>query len=440
MYPTAPTTNQFFVAHVFLPASMRVMDTNNLRINIERLLDRLDQLAQIGKIDGDGVCRLALTDEDGAGRDLVCSWMRDMGLAVTIDQAGNVLGTREGSEDGPVVLTGSHIDTVGTGGRYDGTLGVLAGLEVIACLNDAGLQTKAPLGVGFFTNEEGVRFQPDMMGSMVHQGHLPLDGMLKSTDRDGAVLAEELKRIGYAGEEAVDVMRAAAFVELHVEQGPVLERENITIGAVDSVQGLLWKQYTFTGTSNHAGTTPMSMRHDCGYAAGEIATFARRLANDMGEPQVATVGTVLLTPNLINVIAKQSIITVDLRNTDLMLLREAEARMDGHANRVAKAEGLEVEIETLARYDPTPFDQRVVDLVASNAEAMGYSVRQMPSGAGHDAQAFAPNCPTAMIFVPSVGGISHNVAEFTSAHDLEAGTNVLLHTLVTLANGQIDLS
>ena len=416
------------------------MDTNNLRINIARLLDRLDQLAQIGKIDGDGVCRLALTDEDKAGRDLVCRWMHDLGLDVSVDRVGNVIGTRAGTEDGPVVLTGSHIDTVGTGGRYDGTLGVLAGLEVIASMNDMDMQTTLPLGVGFFTNEEGVRFQPDMMGSMVHQGHLPLDGMLRSKDRDGATLDGELNRIGYAGDVDVDTMRAAAFVELHVEQGPVLEQRGITIGAVDSVQGLLWKQITFSGTSNHAGTTPMSLRHDCGYAAGEIATFGRHLAIDMGEPQVVTVGTILMEPNLINVIAKQSIITVDLRNTDLTLLREAEARLDAHANNIAASEGLDVEIETLARYDPTPFDQRVVDLITDNAMTLGCSVRQMPSGAGHDAQAFAPNCPTAMIFVPSVGGISHNVAEYTEADDLEAGTNVLLHTLVSLANRETDLS
>ncbi len=412
------------------------METGNIRINRQRLLDRIAELAQIGVIEGGGVCRLALTDEDKAGRDLVVSWMRELGLHVTIDQAGNVIAVRpdrQGRVDTPAIVTGSHIDTVGTGGRYDGALGVLAGLEVIECLNDADVETPCPMAVGFFTNEEGVRFQPDMMGSMVHQGHLPLDIMLGASDRDSKIFHEELTRIGYAGDVPVNSLKARAFVELHVEQGPILEQEGIEIGAVEGVQGLSWREYTFYGVSNHAGTTPMHLRNDAGYAASELAVFARKLALDMAGDQVVTTGTIILTPNLVNVVPKQAIVDLDIRNTDNDLLIEAENRLDEFAKAAAAREGLTITIKPLARYDPTPFDPAVVDLVAASAEAFGQSVRRMPSGAGHDAQAFAPNCPTGMIFVPSVGGISHNVKEFTEDPHIEAGANILLHTMLGLA-------
>ncbi len=419
------------------------MTTGNLRINRQRLLDRIAELAKIGAIEGGGVCRLALSDEDKAGRDLVMSWMQELGLHTTVDQAGNVVGVRpdgKGRVDSPAVFTGSHIDTVGTGGRYDGALGVLAGLEVMACLNDADIETPCPVAVGFFSNEEGVRFQPDMMGSMVHQGHLSLDGMLGSKDRDGRTFNDELKRIGYAGDVAINTIRPRAFIELHVEQGPVLEREEISVGAVEGVQGLSWREYTFHGQSNHAGTTPMTLRHDAGYAASELAVFARNLALDMAGDQVITVGTMILTPNLVNVVPKQAIITTDARNTDNDLLLQADSRLDAFAHDIAEREGLSVTIKPLARYDPTPFDPAIVDLVVASAAAFGKSVRRMPSGAGHDAQAFAPNCPTGMIFVPSVGGVSHNVAEFTEDADIEAGANILLQTMLGLATIMTDRS
>jgi len=409
--------------------------TSNTRVNIRRLLDRISELAKVGAIDGGGVCRLALTDEDKAGRDLVVSWMRDLDLHITVDQVGNVIGVRpdkNGNVDTPAILTGSHIDTVGTGGRYDGTLGVLAGLEVITTLSESGIETACPVAVGFFSNEEGVRFQPDMMGSMVHQGHLSLEGMLDSTDREGVSFTEELTRIGYAGDVPVNSVKARAFIELHVEQGPILEQEAIRVGAVEGVQGLSWREYTFDGVSNHAGTTPMSLRHDAGHAASALAVFARDLALEMGGDQVATVGTIILTPNLVNVVPKQAVVTVDVRNTDNDLLIKAEKRLDDQAHVLADREGLSVVVKSLARYDPTPFDPMVVDLVAASADELGCSVRRMPSGAGHDAQAFAPNCPTGMIFVPSVGGISHNVQEFTDDSDIEAGANILLHTILTL--------
>jgi N-carbamoyl-L-amino-acid hydrolase len=405
----------------------------NLRIDLARLLARIERLGEVGAIEGGGVCRLALTAEDCAGRDLVVGWMRDLGLAVTIDRIGNVVGVRPGTEDGAPVMIGSHIDTVRTGGRYDGNLGVLAGLEVVRTLADAGVETKRPLAVAFFTNEEGARFAPDMMGSMVHQGHLDLNEMLAVEGIDGARVGQSLSAIGYAGEAAVGGCRAHAFVELHVEQGPVLEREGITIGAVEGVQGISWTELTFTGVSNHAGTTPMTLRHDAGLAAAEVAVFARALAREMGGDQVATVGAITLTPNLVNVIANRATLTVDLRNTDEALLCEAEERMRERVDVIAQGEGLGVERRALARFEPVAFDRTVIDLVEREARALGHTVRRLPSGAGHDAQAFAPNCPTGMIFVPSVGGVSHNVREHTEPGDIEAGANVLLRTVMELA-------
>ncbi len=404
---------------------------NSLLINIDRLMGRIETLGEIGALDGGGVSRLALGDADKAGRDLVTGWMRDLGLKITIDQIGNVLGIRAGSREGPPVLIGSHIDTVATGGLYDGNLGVLAGLEVIETLNDAGLTTTFAIGVGFFTNEEGARFQPDMLGSGVHQGALSLEECLSTKGIDGATVGDELTRIGYAGDEPVNQMRARTYLELHVEQGPVLEEAGMTIGAVTGVQGISWTEYTINGTSNHAGTTPMRLRHDAGYAAAAIATEARRLALAMGGDQVATCGVIELRPGLVNVIANEAKLTLDLRNTDEALLKEAESQMAEFIRALAANEGVEIKARTLARFEPVAFDPEVVDRVEKTAALLGKSVRRMPSGAGHDAQMFAPNCPTGMIFVPSKDGISHNIREYTQPKDIQAGANVLLHTALS---------
>ncbi len=408
--------------------------TGNLRIDLDRLLARLEALAEVGAIAGGGVSRLALTDADKAGRDLVVSWMKESGLAVTIDRIGNIVATRAGREPGPAVMTGSHIDTVATGGRYDGNLGVLAGLEVMTVLDEAGIETRWPLAVGVFTNEEGARFQPDMMGSGVHQGALDLDEMLAATSIDGTTVGENLRRIGYAGAADCGGVRARAFVELHIEQGPVLEEQGVTIGAVEGVQGISWTELTLTGVANHAGTTPLRLRHDAGYAAAAIACAARDIARDMGGDQVATVGAIALTPNLINVVAKEAVLTIDLRNTDEALLQEAEARLASEAARIAENEGVEIARRRLARFEPVEFDPATIERVAATAARLGYSVRRMPSGAGHDAQMFAPNCPAAMIFVPSRDGISHNVAEYTAPEDLRAGADILLQVLLAKAN------
>ena len=406
----------------------------NLRIDIDRLMGRIEALGSVGALPGGGVCRLALSDADRDGRDLVVSWMKGLGLAVSIDHIGNVVGVRAGREAGAPVMTGSHIDTVATGGLYDGNLGVLAGLEVVSCLNDAGIVTRRPLAVGFFTNEEGARFAPDMMGSAVHQGSLSLGEALEVKDREGESVGEALARIGYLGDAPVPGSTPHCFIELHVEQGPILEEAGITIGAVTGVQGISWTEFVFTGVSNHAGTTPLRLRHDAGYVACAMAVEARRLAEEMGADQVATVGVTKLTPDLVNVIARKAVATLDLRNTDDGLLTSAEARMAEFLTALADREGVAVESRVLARFAPVTFDPEMVDLVQDTATELGFSVTRLPSGAGHDAQMFAPNCPTAMVFVPSEGGISHNVGEFTSRSDIAAGANVLLQAMLARAS------
>ncbi len=407
------------------------MTVSNLRVNLDRLCWRLDELARIGAIEGGGVCRLALSDEDRRARDLVIQWMHELQLEVTVDQIGNIVGLRKGQEQGRPVMTGSHIDTVATGGCYDGNLGVLAGLEVIATLNDAAITTRRPLAVGVFTNEEGVRFQPDMMGSSVHQGLENLDVALAAADSDGLTLGDELKNIGYSGDIPVGSLSAHCFVELHVEQGPVLETAGIAIGAVESVQGISWTELTISGVANHAGTTPMSHRHDAGLVAAAIAVEVRKIAEDMGGNQVATVGCIELVPNLINVIAREARISVDLRNTDGARLCEAERRLEVFVERISAEEDVEIKARRLARFDPVTFDAALVGRIEKVAGVLDHSIRRMPSGAGHDAQMFAPNCPSAMIFVPSKNGISHNVEEYTSPEEIRAGADILLQVLIS---------
>jgi N-carbamoyl-L-amino-acid hydrolase len=409
------------------------MKVEQLRINEARLMARLDELAAIGATADGSCCRLALTDEDKAGRDLVVGWMKALGLEVRVDPIGNIFGLRRGTEDVDPVMTGSHIDTVRTGGRYDGNLGVLGALEVMQVLNEAGIATRRPLAVGVFTDEEGARFQPDMLGSLVYAGGLPLAQAYETVGIDGKMLKDELARIGYLGEAPLPLARPHAFVELHIEQGPVLDAEGLTIGAVENLQGISWQEVSIAGQSNHAGTTPMRLRHDAGFCAAAIGHYMRHLARELGGSQVATTGSVTLHPGLINVIAARAKVTVDLRNTDEALLQEAEQRFALFLAQLAAEEGVRIETRTLARFAPVTFDKGVADLVARTAGKLGHSCRPMTSGAGHDAQMMARICPTAMIFVPSVKGISHNPAEHTEPAHLAAGADVLLHTLLELA-------
>lgn len=409
---------------------------HDLKINPARLMESLAALGQVGALAGGGVNRLALSDADRLGRDWTVARMRALGMAVTIDAIGNVsaiyAGTA-GTEDLPPVMTGSHIDTVRTGGLYDGSYGVLAGLEVVATLQEAGVRLRRPIAVAFFTNEEGARFQPDMMGSLVYVGGLPLAEALATRAADGCSVEEELQRIGYQGPAAVGCPVVDSFVELHIEQGPVLHQQGLRIGVVEGVQGISWTEFTIEGVSNHAGTTPMALRHDAGVVAVRIAAFAHELALRYGGPQLATVGAIALSPNLINVIAHRAVFTVDLRNTDEAALARAEAEVHAFAAQCAAAQGVACSHRQLARFEPVQFDPMVTALIAQETQALGLPALHLPSGAGHDAQMLARVCPSGMIFVPSVNGLSHNVKEFTEPDDLAQGAQVLLQVLVRLA-------
>lgn len=409
-------------------------------ISIDRLSRRIDELGRIGAIYGPngewGSARLALTDEDREGRDLVVTWMRDLGLDVRIDAIGNVFGTRAGSDpDAAEVMIGSHIDTVRTGGRFDGNLGVLAGLEVVETMIDHGITTRRPITVAFFTDEEGARFAPDMLGSLVHVGGLALEEALDITAvDDGARVGDELARIGYAGSYPCPTDRPPhCFLELHIEQGPILEDAGVTIGVVEGVQGISWTEVTIRGQSAHAGTTPMRLRHDPVYAAAVITTFVRELTATVGGTQVATVGRLEVRPNLVNVVGSEVVMTVDLRNTDTAALAEARRRFVERCRSLEDEEGVEISLSTLADFDPVAFDDDLVDQIEATAERLGMSHMRLPSGAGHDAQMLARICPAAMIFVPSVAGLSHNVAEFTDAADIAAGADLLLAVVLDRA-------
>ena len=416
------------------------IDLSDLRVDGQRLWHRLEALGEVGAVHGPngerGNARLALTDADRLGRDLVVSWMHDLGLTVATDAVGNVTATWVGTDpSAAAVMTGSHIDTVRTGGWFDGNLGVLGGLEVIETLMAAGVSTRRSITVAFFTNEEGARFAPDMLGSLVFVGGMPLEEALDVTAADdGARLGDELLRIGYAGSTPCPSPSLPhAFVELHIEQGPVLEEQGVTIGAVTGVQGISWTELTITGQSAHAGTTPMRLRHDPGFVAAAITAGVRAIARDMGGAQVATVGRCEFHPNLVNVVPASVTMTVDLRNTDEALLREAERRFHALCERLAEEEGVRIARRPLARFEPVEFDPEMIDRVERTARRLGHSTMQMPSGAGHDAQMLARVCPTAMVFVPSVNGLSHNLAERTEPTDIQAGADVLLQVLLELA-------
>lgn len=400
-------------------------------------MKRINALAEVSPIDGGGNCRLALTDEDKHGRDLLVSWMKDCNLDISVDAIGNIIGIWNVGQGAPV-MSGSHIDTVRTGGRFDGCYGVLAALEVIETCQQSRVLPSRPLAVGIFTDEEGSRFAPDMLGSLVYVGGMALEEALDVVAIDGAILGDELIRIGYAGSTPCPGLVPHAFVELHIEQGPLLEANNIRIGAVTSVQGISWQEVVIMGQSNHAGTTPMSLRHDPAYVAAEITVFVRNLAKQMGGDQVCTVGKIDIHPNLTNVVAAKATITLDVRNTNDILLQKAEFQIADFLIELAKSEGVKITTRQLVRFEPVIFDERVINCVEQIAKSQGNTVQRMPSGAGHDAQMLARVCPSGMIFVPSVKGISHNAAEFTETVDLIAGANILLHTMLSLTTMNSD--
>lgn len=397
-------------------------------VNPPRIQQRIKELGQIGALPEGGVCRLALTDEDKAARDWLKDQMQALGLDIIVDELGNMFGIRAGRLDVPPVMVGSHLDTVGTGGLYDGSLGVIAGLEIAEVLNENNIQTEKPFAVANFTNEEGVRFTPDMMGSLGFSKIKDARSLLDATavDGSGATVESELSRIGYRGDAPCGSFPVDSFLELHIEQGPLLEQEKLHVGAVEMVQGINWTEYMLHGVANHAGTTPMHLRKDAGYAAASIGHFVRKLTFSIAGNQVGTVGLIELYPNLINVMAEKARVIVDLRNTDADTLEEAQTELDAFVAEMANSEGLHFEKKVLVRFPPVHFDPDMVDLIEAKAKALNFSTRRMPSGAGHDAQMMAAVCPTAMVFVPSVGGISHNVKEYTKMEDVERGVEVML--------------
>ena len=361
--------------------------------------------------------------------------MRELSLTVTIDAIGNIIGVRSGAADKRPVMFGSHVDTVATGGRYDGLYGVLAELEVCQALNDAGYVTQRPLALAAFTNEEGSAI------SAVRDGQLGLcrrscsrgclrDPRDRRTERGRGADAE----IGYLGSAEPGWLRPHAFLELHIEQGPILEDEKFTIGAVEGITGLIWSEVTVEGSSGHAGTTPMHLRHDAALTSAEIIALVHRLAQKFGGHQKGTVGRIELYPNLVNVIAERAVLTIDLRNTDQSQLEAAERELTSAFAQLEEGGGsVSISTRNLARFEPVAFPLEIVSLVETTARDLGLPSRRLPSGAGHDAQMMARICPSGMIFVPSVGGLSHNVREETRPEDLEAGAAVLMHAVMRLA-------
>jgi N-carbamoyl-L-amino-acid hydrolase len=404
----------------------------SLRMDASRLFDRLTVLSQIGAMDVGGVTRLALTDEDKQARDLLVVWMQELGLEVRVDEVGNIFGIRQGNSKVLPVMLGSHIDTVIGAGRLDGCYGVLAALECIRVLNENNIETNGPVVVAAFTNEEGVRYQPGMLGSSAHTGILQVKKAYEIIGIDGTQFGKELERIGYAGTMRCGEIRPLVYLELHIEQGPVLDRERIPLGVVEGVVGISWWEVTITGTANHAGTTPIELRHDAGLSAAKMITHVRNIAVSIGGNQRATCGMVRFYPNAINVIPGKSTFTVDLRNDDEEELEKAERLLEEYSRIAAQEDGVTVDLKRLEKVPAVHFDEKVVSVLEKTADTLGIRFRRMVSGAGHDAQLMAGICPAAMIFVPSLDGISHSPRESTPPESLALGATVLLHALLTI--------
>jgi len=410
------------------------IQSTELRINGERLWQSLMDLAQIGATPKGGVKRLALTDLDRQGRDLVVSWARDAGLQVTIDQIGNVFMRRPGRNPSRApIVAGSHIDTQPTGGKFDGNYGVLAALEVVRTLNDHAIVTEAPLEVAFWTNEEGSRFVPVMMGSGVFCGAFSLAHAYAACDSQGLTVRDELQRIGYLGTQVPGDHPIGAYFEAHIEQGPVLEDAGITIGVVPAVMGLSWYDCVVTGMEAHAGPTPMHLRKDALQVATKIMQEVVNIGNRYPPYGRGTVGMVNVFPNSRNVIPGEVKFSVDLRNVNVELLDIMHAEILAFVEQTKSLSGLPIHIERVSYYPPCPFHPDCVDAVRRATAQLGYSTMDVVSGAGHDAIYTARLAPSGMIFVPCKDGISHNEIEDAKPEHLEAGCNVLLLAMLERA-------
>ncbi len=407
---------------------------SSLRIDANRLWQSLMTLAQIGGTDKGGVCRLALTDLDRQGRDLVTSWAREAGMTVTVDQIGNVFMRRPGRQpDLPPIMTGSHIDTQPTGGKFDGNYGVLAGLEVVRCLNDHGIETEAPIEVAFWTNEEGSRFVPVMMGSGVFAGAFSLEHAYKAQDQEGKTVLQELQRIGYVGSEVPGQHPVGAYFETHIEQGPVLEDAGVTIGVVSGSLGIRWFDCIVTGMEAHAGPTPMPLRRDALQVATQLMQAVVDSALQHAPHARGTVGMVHVHPNSRNVIPGRVKFSIDLRNnTDAGVDAMAE-EIRSVAESLQARTGLSIELTLVSSFSATAFHEECISAITDATVQLGYSHMPVVSGAGHDAIYAARLAPSGMIFIPCKDGISHNEIEDAKPADIEAGCNVLLHAMLAKA-------
>lgn len=408
--------------------------TGNLRINGDRLWDSLMDMAKIGPGLRGGNNRQTLTDEDAEGRRLFQSWCEKAGLTMGVDTMGNMFFRREGTDpDALPVYVGSHLDTQPTGGKYDGVLGVLGGLELVRTLNDLNIKTKHPIVVVNWTNEEGTRFAPAMLASGVFAGIHTQDWAYAREDAKGKTFGDELERIGWKGDEEVGARKMHALFELHIEQGPVLEIEGKDIGVVTHGQGLWWLQITLTGKDSHTGSTPMPMRRNAGLGMARITELVHTIAMAHQPSAVGAIGHCDVYPNSRNVIPGKVVFTVDFRSPDLATLNAMKAELEEKAPKIAKELGLEIEIEEAGHFDPVAFDEGCVTAVRNAAERLGYSHRNIISGAGHDACWVNRVAPTAMVMCPCVDGLSHNEDEEISKEWAAAGADVLLHAVLETA-------
>ena len=404
-----------------------------MRIDRKRLETTIEELGRVGATERGGLTRLALSDEDKRGRDLMMAWMREAGLRVTVDQMGNIFGERAGESGRPPVMMGSHVDSVPTGGKYDGQLGVLCALEAIRTLNDQRVRTRHPVTLAIFTNEEGARFQPAMIASGVMAGKIALEDAYNARDKDGLRLVDELERIGYLGSEPCVPRPLRAYLELHIEQGPQLEEEGLAVGVVEGIVAIGWSRLTLHGVQDHAGPTPMRIRHDALVAAAEVVAGVRGIARQLGGDLVTTVGNLTVAPNIVNAIPGRVSLSIDMRDPRDATLDRARPLLDRVVAEACAREGVTYELEHYWRVPYTPFDREVVDAVERAAGAAGARHRRILSGAGHDAQYMAAIGPAGMVFVPSRDGRSHCEEEFTAMDDIEYGANTLLGAALELA-------
>ena len=406
----------------------------NLKINGERLWDSLMEMAKIGPGIAGGNNRQTVTNEDGEGRALFQNWCEAAGCTMGLDQMGNMFAHRAGTDpDALPVYVGSHLDTQPTGGKYDGVLGVLSGLEIIRTLNDLDIQTKHPIVVTNFTNEEGTRYAPAMLSSGVFAGLHTQDWAYDRVDAEGKKFGDELKRIGWRGEEETGARKMHAFFELHIEQGPILEAEGREIGVVTHGQGLSWTQITIHGKDSHTGSTPMPMRKNAGLAMSRILCKVDEIAMSHAPHAVGAAGHIDIYPNSRNVIPGKAVFTIDFRSPELAVIEDMEARLAAEVKTICDNMGMEYEIEKVGGFDPVAFDETCVNAVRDAAERLGYSHMNLISGAGHDACWINRVAPTAMIMCPCVDGLSHNEAEEISPEWAAAGTDVLLHAVLETA-------